>query len=155
MILGKLKIEDIDVEESKELLEMIYDNNTDLELEFSLTLCEITKMFKYYVNRQIELIGNIDLYDCVYPEFKFIDNELYFTLNASDDEDDISDINHIDRELKRHFGISLLNCKAENIFKILFIYCNSYYIDEFFLHLNIYYENYKETWIGKYLSTID
>lgn len=155
MILGKLKIDNIDVEQNKDFLEMIYEHNDDLELEFSLSLCEITEMFKYYVNRKIELIGDIDQYDCVYPEFKYIDDELYFTLNASDDEEDASDINHLDRELKKHFGVSTLYCKAEHILKILLIYCSNYYIDDNMIHLNIYYENYKETWIGPYLSNIE
>lgn len=155
MMLGKLKIENIDVEQNKEFLEMIYEHNDDLELEFSLSLCEIAEMFKYYVNRKIELIGDMDQYDCIYPEFKNIDNDLYFTLNASDDDEDNSDINHIDRELKKHFGVSALHCKAEHILKILLMNCNDYYIDDNVIHLTIYYENYKETWIGPYLSSIE
>lgn len=155
MVLGKLQISNIDIENNKDFLEMIYSYNNDLELEFSLSLCEITDMFKYYVNRNIEMIGDINQYDCIYPEFKYIDNELYFTLNASDDEDDASDIKHIDRELKRHFGMSLLNCKAENVFRMLLTYCSEYYIEDDIIYLNIYYENYKEAWVGEYLSNIE
>lgn len=155
MVMGKLKISNINIEKNKDLLDMIYSYNDDLELEFSLSLCEIVQMFEYYVNRNIEMIGNINEYDCIYPEFKYIGEELMFTLNASDDEDDASDVEHIDRELKRHFGVSLLNCKAEHLFKILLIYCSDYYIEDNIINLDIYYENYKETWLGEYLKNID
>lgn len=152
MMMGKLKISDIDIKENDELLEMIYNYNDNLELEFLLNLCEITDLFKYYVNRNIEMIGNLDNYDCVYPEFKFIDNELIFTLSPSDDEEDDSDIRHIDKEFKRHFGNSILKCKAENIFRILLIDCCSYVLNDDILELSMFYENYKETWLGKYLA---
>ena len=155
MVLGKLKISNVDIEKDKDFLDMIYSHNNDLELEFSLNLCEIVEMFKYYVNRNIEMIGNIDQYNCIYPEFKYIDNELLFTLNASDDEEDASDLKHIDRELKRHFGVSLLNCKAEDLFRILLTYCSDYCIENDIIYLDIYYENCKETWIGEYLSSIE
>lgn len=155
MLIGRLKLNNINVEENRRLLDMIYSYNNELEIEFSLNFCEIIEMFKYYVNRNIELLGDIDQYDCIYPQLKYIDNELMFTLNASDDEEDYSDVKHIDKELKRHFGVSLLNCKAEHVFNILLSHCNDYCIENELIELNIYYENYKETWLGEYLADID
>lgn len=155
MVMGKLKISNINIENNKNLLDMIYSHNDELELEFSLNLCEIAQMFEYYVSRNIEMLKDFNNYDCIYPQFKNIDNELIFTLNASDDEDDLSDIRHINKELKRHFGVSLLNCKAEQIFRILLSDCSNYCIDEDKIYLDIYYESYKETWLGEYLKNID
>lgn len=155
MLMGRLKLDNVNIKDNKQLLDMIYSYNDELELEFSMNFCEIIEMFKYYVNRNIELLEDIEQYDCIYPQLKYIDNELMFTLNASDDEDDYSDIKHIDRELKRHFGVSLLNCKAEYVFNILLSYCSSYCIENGLIELDIYYENYKETWLGEYLANID
>lgn len=152
MVLEKLKLSNIDMRDNKELLDMIYSYDNDLELEFSFTLCEITELFKYYVNRYIEMIDDLDSYDCIYPEFKIIDNKLIFTLNASEDEDDDSDVRHIDRELKRHFGNSLLMCNAENIFRILLLDCCSYSLNDDIIEISMFYENYKETWLGCYLA---
>lgn len=147
-------LEDIDVKENEALLEMINAKNNNLQLEFSMELCEISKLFRYYISEFAEHIKDIDDYNCIDIEIKNDENDnVIFTLNASDDEEDASDIKFLDKELKRYFGKSILNCDIKDILRILLIDCKSYSIEGDILKLNIYYENFKETWIGKYLNS--
>lgn len=147
-------LEDIDVKENEALLEMINAKNNNLQLEFSMELCEISKLFRYYISKFAEHIEDIDDYNCIDIEIKNDDNDnVIFTLNASDDEEDASDIKFLDKELKRYFGKSILNCDIKDILRILLIDCKSYSIEGDILKLNIYYENFKETWIGEYLNS--
>ena len=147
-------LEDIDVKENEALLEMINAKNNNLQLEFSMELCEISKLFRYYISEFSEHIKDIDDYNCIDIEIKNDENDnVIFTLNASDDEEDASDIKFLDKELKRYFGKSILNCDIKDILRILLIDCKSYSIEGDILKLNIYYENFKETWIGKYLNS--
>lgn len=146
-------LEDIDVKENEALLEMINAKNNNLQLEFSMDLCEIEDLFRYYINRFTEHIEDIDNYDCINIEIKNEDNKVTFTLNPSDDDEDLSDIKFLDKELKRYFGKSILNCDIKDILRILLMDCKSYSIEDNLLKINIYYDNYKETWIGEYLNS--
>lgn len=146
-------LEDIDVKKNEALLEMINAKNNNLQLEFSMDLCEIEDLFRYYINRFTEHIEDIDNYDCINIEIKNEDNKVTFTLNPSDDDEDLSDIKFLDKELKRYFGKSILNCDIKDILRILLMDCKSYSIEDNLLKINIYYDNYKETWIGEYLNS--
>ena len=146
-------LEDIDVKENEALLEMINAKNNNLQLEFSMDLCEIEDLFRYYINRFTEHIEDIDNYDCINIEIKNEDNKVTFTLNPSDDDEDLSDIKFLDKELKRYFGKSILNCDIKDILRILLMDCKSYSIEDNLLKINMYYDNYKETWIGEYLNS--
>lgn len=147
------KLENIDVESNKALLEMINSKANNLQLEFCMQLCNIEDLFKYYVNKHAEHINDLDIYDCINIEIR--ENNFgkhIFTLNASDDEEDMSDILFLSKELRRHFGVSLLNCKLESVLNILLMDCVSYTIDDNIIKINIYYDNYKNTWIGEYFN---
>ncbi len=146
-------LEDIDVKENEALLEMINAKNNNLQLEFSMDLCKIEDLFRYYINRFTEHIDDIDNYDCINIEIKNEDNKVTFTLNPSDDDEDLSDIKFLDKELKRYFGKSILNCDIKDILRILLMDCKSYSIEDNLLKINMYYDNYKETWIGEYLNS--
>lgn len=146
-------LENIDVNENKALLEMINAKNNNLQLEFCIQLCNIVDLFKYYISKNAEHIVDIDSYDCIDIEIIKDREDILFTLNASDDDEDISDIKFLDKELKRYFGKSILNCNIEDILRILLIDCKSYSIEGDILKLNIYYENFKETWIGEFLNS--
>ncbi len=146
-------LEDIDVKENEALLEMINAKNNNLQLEFSMDLCKIEDLFRYYINRFTEHIEDIDNYDCINIEIKNEDNKVTFTLNPSDDDEDLSDIKFLDKELKRYFGKSILNCDIKDILRILLMDCKSYSIEDNLLKINMYYDNYKETWIGEYLNS--
>ena len=146
-------LEDIDVKENEALLEMINAKNNNLQLEFSMDLCKIEDLFRYYINRFTEHIEDIDNYDCINIEIKNEDNKVTFTLNPSDDDEDLSDIKFLDKELKRYFGKSILNCDIKDILRILLMDCKSYSIEDNLLKINIYYDNYKEAWIGEYLNS--
>ena len=149
-----LKLENVNVIREKSLIESINAKDNNLLLEFSMPLCDIQEMFKYYVNRNVELIDNIDIYDCIDIDIENRDTDIYFTLNPSDDEEDMSDIKFIDRELKKHFGLSVLDCKLVNILRILLMDCKGYSIEEGMLIINIYYDNFKDTWLEEYLNKI-
>ena len=146
-------LEDIDVKENEALLEMINAKNNNLQLEFSMDLCKIEDLFRYYINRFTEHIEDIDNYDCINIEIKNEDNKVTFTLNPSDDDEDLSDIKFLDKELKRYFGKSILNCDIKDVLRILLMDCKSYSIEDNLLKINMYYYNYKETWIGEYLNS--
>lgn len=146
-------LEDIDVKENEALLEMINAKNNNLQLEFSMDLCKIEDLFRYYINRFTEHIEDIDNYDCINIEIKNEDNKVTFTLNPSDDDEDLSDIKFLDKELKRYFGKSILNCDIKDVLRILLMDCKSYSIEDNLLKINMYYDNYKETWIGEYLNS--
>lgn len=152
-LFGLVKIEDIDIQENKALLEIINARNNNLQLEFSMNLCDIEDLFKYYISRNSEHITDIESYDCIDIEIIKKDNDILFTLNASDDDEDISDIKFLEKEFKRLFGVSLLNCKLEHILNVILTDCKSYSIEGDILKLNIYYDNFKETWIGEFLNS--
>lgn len=150
-----LKIEDIDIEADESLLKSINSKNNNLLLEFSLSLCDITDMFKYYVNRNIEDIDDLDIYDCIDIEIKEENNEYIFDMNPSDDEEDQTDIKFIDCELRKIFGVSVLRSKLTNVLRMLLMDCKGYGIENGILTINIYYDNFKHTWIGEYLKQIN
>ena len=150
---GLVKLEDIDITENKALLEMINARNNNLQLEFCIQLCDIVDLFKYYISKNSEHIVDIDSYDCIDIEIIKDRDNILFTLNASDDDEDIYDIKFLEKELKRLFGVSLLNCKIEKVLNVLLTDCKSYSIEGDILKLNIYYENFKETWIGEFLNS--
>ena len=62
-------------------------------------------------------------------------------------------IKFLDKELKRYFGKSVLSCDIKDVLRILLIDCKSYSIENDILRINIYYDNFKETWIGEYLNS--
>ena len=146
-------LEDIDVKENEALLEMINAKNNNLQLEFSMGICDIEDLFRYYINKFADHIEDIDNYDCINIEIKKDDDSFSFTLNPSDDEEDLSDVKFLDKELKRYFGKSILNCDLKDVLRILLMDCKSYSIENDVLKINIYYENFKETWIGNYLNS--
>ena len=149
---GLAKLENIDVVENKALLEMINARNNNLQLEFNIHLHDIIDLFKCYIKNNSEYITDIDSYDCIDIEIIQDKEKILFTLNASDDDEDASDIRFLNKELKKLFGVSLLNCNIENILNVLLVDCKSYHIEDNILKLNIYYENFKETWIGDFLN---
>lgn len=149
---GLAKLENIDIVENKALLEMINARNNNLQLEFNIHLHDIIDLFKYYIKNNSEYITDIDSYDCIDIEIIQDKEKILFTLNASDDDEDASDIRFLNKELKKLFGVSLLNCNIENILNVLLVDCKSYHIEDNILKLNIYYENFKETWIGDFLN---
>lgn len=151
---GTLKIEDVDIEADESLLQSINSRNNNLLLEFSMPLCDIADMFKYYVNRNIEDIEDLDIYDCINIEIEEEDNEYIFNMNPSDDEEDQTDIKFIDCELKKIFGVSVLNSKLINVLRMLLMDCKGYGIENGILTINIYYDNFKHTWIGEYLKQL-
>lgn len=152
---GTLKIEDVDIEENESLLQSINSKNNNLLLEFSFPLCDIRDMFKYYVNRKIEDIDDLDIYDCIDIEINKEDNEYIFDMNPSDDEEDQTDIKFIDCELKKIFGVSVLRSKLTNVLRLLLMDCKGYAIENDMLTINIYYDNFKHTWIKEYLEQIN
>lgn len=152
---SSVKLENIDVNENKALLDMINAKTDNLQLEFCMSMCNIVDLFKYYINRNAEHIVDIDNYDCIDIEVIKEDDDILFTLNASDDEEDISDIKFLEKEFKRYFGVSILKCDINNILRILLTDCNKYSIEDDILKLNMYYENYKETWLGEYLNKLN
>lgn len=149
---GLAKLENIDIVENKALLEMINARNNNLQLEFNIHLHDIIDLFKCYIKNNSEYITDIDSYDCIDIEIIQDKEKILFTLNASDDDEDASDIRFLNKELKKLFGVSLLNCNIENILNVLLVDCKSYHIEDNILKLNIYYENFKETWIGDFLN---
>lgn len=150
-VYGTAMLCDINIEDNKNLLELIANKNNNLQLEFCMKYCDIADLFKYYINKHIEHIENIDLYDCIYPEVIKDNNEYIFTLNADNDEENFSDINFLQKELKKHFGVSLLRCNVMDILRIILMNC-TYTIENDILKIKIYYETYKESWIGDYLK---
>ena len=152
-LFSSVVLENIDVKENEALLEMINAKNDNLQLEFSMDMCDIEDLFRYYINKFADHIEDIDNYDCINIEVKKENNDIIFTLNPSDDEEDSSDIKFLDKELKRYFGKSVLSCDIKDVLRILLIDCKSYSIENDILRINIYYDNFKETWIGEYLNS--
>lgn len=149
------KLENIDVKEDKALLETINSKTNNLQLEFCMQLCDIVDLFKYYINKNAEHIEDINNYDCIDIDIIKENNDILFTLNPSDDEEDISDIKFLDKEFKRYFGSSILKCDIKKVLRILLTDCKEYSIDNETLKLNMYYDNYKHTWLGEYLSNLN
>lgn len=149
-VYGTAMLCDVNIESNKDLLDLIANKNNELQIEFCIQLCNITDLFKYYVDRHIEHISDIDVYDCIYPEILKDGNEFIFTLNADNDEENFSDINFLQKELKKHFGVSVLRCDLTDILRIILM-GSTYTIENDILKLKIYYETYKESWIGDFL----
>lgn len=153
MLKTSLIIEDINIIEDKEMINKISKLNSDAKIKISLNICEITEMFKYYVNRHIEDIGDINDYDCFDPETYNDENlETRFKLNDTSDDEDLSDIKAIKRELKKHFGITLTNCRVSEVLRILLIGSNYYNIECNILNIIFELENLENHWLKEYIN---
>lgn len=155
MLKTTIKLENINLEENKDLLEIINKINDEIKVEFKITLDEVVDMFYYYVKHTAEHIRDIESYKCICPEIidKYNDGEYYFTLNSIDDEDSLSDINFLCNELKRHFGVNFKkDCNVRELFRILLMDCSDYDIIDNLLKFNLYYKTYNESWIKNFLE---
>ena len=150
-----IMLEDIDLEQDKDLLQVINKVNDSVKLKFELQIEDIVDMFKFYIKENIENLYDFEEYDCIMTEIKKDNDEYYLTLNFIDDEDSQSDIDYLLRELKRHFGINFINnCALQDLFRILLMQCSDYDIIEDKLIIKIYYETYKISWLKQYFEYI-
>lgn len=145
-VYGTAMLCDINIEENKELLDLIAAKDDNLQLEFCMNLCQIVDLFKYYVSINIEHINDLENYDCIYPEIIKQDNEFIFTLNANDNDEYLSDIKFLNKEFKKHFGVSILTCNLIDILRIILMDFN-YVIENDILKIKVYYSTYKDNWI--------
>lgn len=155
MLKTNIKLENIILEENKDLLQIINKVNDDVKVEFEVMLSEIVDMFFFYVKKTSEHIKDIETYDCICPEVidKYDNGEYYFTLNTIDDEDSISDINFLYDELKRQFGVNFKkDCKLNDLFRVLLMDCSNYDIIDGLLKFSLFYKTYEVSWIKYYLE---
>lgn len=148
-------LDNINLEENLDLLHIINKVNDNVKLQFEFPVSEITNMFIYYVEHTAEHVKDIRDYDCICPEVidKYGDGEYFFTLNSIDDEESQSDIEFLQNELKRQFGINLKNdCRLNDLFMVLLMDCCSYDIIDDTIIIKLYYKNYMESWIKGYLE---
>lgn len=148
-------LDDINLEENLDLLHIINKVNDNVKLQFEFPVSEIINMFIYYIEHTAEHIKDIRDYDCICPEiiYKYDDEEYYFTLNSIDDEESQSDIEFLQNELKRQFGINLKNdCRLNDLFMVLLMDCCSYDIINDNIIIKLYYKNYIKSWIKSYLE---
>lgn len=154
-LITTIVLDDVNLEDNLDLLQIISKVNDNVKLQFSFPVSDITDMFIYYVEHTAEHIKDIREYDCICPDIidKYGDGEYFFTLNSIDDEESQSDVEFLQNELKRQFGINLKNdCRLTDLFMVLLMDCCSYDIIDDILTIKIYYKNYKESWIKDYLE---
>lgn len=154
-LITTIVLDDVNLEDNLDLLQIISKVNDNVKLQFSFPVLNITDMFTYYVEHTAEHIKDIREYDCICPDIidKYGDGEYFFTLNSIDDEESQSDVDFLQNELKRQFGINLKNdCRLTDLFMVLLMDCCSYDIIDDILTIKIYYKNYKESWIKSYLE---
>lgn len=155
-MIGNIKLNEIDIDNNLDLIEYINKKNDDLQLEFILTHEQLLELIIYYIKENIEYLKDIDKYECIYPQILKQSNEFIFILNESEiqDENDLTDINFIIKELKHHFGANLSKCKLNNILRLILMDCVSYDIIDNWIQINIYYENYKHSVIYNYFNSL-
>lgn len=160
MLKTNIKLDDVDLYENIDLLQIISKVNDEVKVEFEMSIDEIVDMFNFYIKKTAEHIKDIENYNCICPEVylspTYNNAEYYFTLNSIDDEDSQSDIEFLQKELKRQFGINFKkDCELKDLFRVLLMDCSDYDIIGDVLKISLYYETYKKSWLRDFLEQKD
>lgn len=156
-VVGTIKLDSVDLQEHKSLLEAINRFNSNVKIQFDIPIEDIVDMFYYYVKANSEHANDIESYMCITPEIINEDNQLYFTLNFDDDEEDSSDVEFLLKELRNTFGVNFeRKCELRELFRVLLMDCPEYSIIEEGtnkkLLFSLYYETYEFSWLKAFLE---
>lgn len=154
-LITNITLENIDLESNKDLLQIINKINDNVKVHLVLPIDSIIDMFNYYVKSTAEHIKDIEEYDCIAPEIidQYGDGHYFFNLNSINDDESQSDIEFIQNELKRQFGVNFKNAFDINeLFRVLLMDCSDYDIINDMLNIKLYYKNYMNSWIKLYLE---
>ena len=154
--IASIILEDINVEDNEDLLKMINRIDDSVKVQFNFQIDTLIDMFNYYIEKEVEHIEALDDYDVFPTIYKNEDNdELYFSLGITDDEDETGDIKCLLDELRRQFGINFANdCTLSNVLRILLLDCADYDIIGDIINMRIYYDTYKVSWIKDFVNNI-
>lgn len=153
----EIDLDNLNSNENQSLLKVINKLNSEVKVRFNFNYEEIIDMFYFYVKINNEHVQDIEFYSCINPEIILKENDnLYFDLGFIDDEEDSSDIKFLIAEFKQMFGISLKRqVRLKQLLQIMFMNCKELTLQNNFVSVSYYYENYDNSWLKKYINKED
>lgn len=150
----EIDLDNLNSNENQSLLEVINKLNDNVKVRFNFDYEEILDMFYFYVKINNEHVQDIESYSCIDPEITLKeDGNIYFDLGFIDDEEDISDIKFLIAEFKQMFGINLKRqVRLKQLLQVMFMNCNECILQNNFVSVSYYYENYNNSWLKKYIE---